>query len=172
MGSTEDSERRIDADLRARFDEIESGYLARADRNEKRIAFLTKWTFIILAVVAAAQLALGSLSVYLVVQNGFRQGDIKHTVAAIQQQRLEATWGMCRSQNARHAETVRRLQWLIRGIKDPAQRVRARADMAGTLSLIDALAPYQSCAGVIHDRFGYSGARLRSVVRRLERLNP
>lgn len=169
-------ERRIDEALRERLDEIETGYRARADRNEARIDHLTKWTFIILGILVAAQFALGGTSVYLVTQNSLRQKDIndaqldiKRTVAGIQQQRIESIWDSCQGQNDRHDTTVARLNDLVDNIRDPVQKARANRSTAGTISLIDALAPHQNCTNVIKLRFGFHGKRLKRVVHRLTR---
>jgi tetrahydromethanopterin S-methyltransferase subunit G len=181
-----EDERRGDAadrrQMRKRLDEIEEGYKKRADSNRKLIEKFGHRTGIMLAMLAVIQLGLGVLSISLVVQNGHQQDRIggqqrltsrqQQTIAgavrAIQQQRAEATWDSCRTQNYHHDLTVRRLRDLVSAIKNPSRRLRAENNTAGTVSLIDALTPVQNCKLLLAERLHVKGKALDRLTHRLE----
>lgn len=100
------------------------------------------WLLVVSAVVLVAIIkALGAAN------------DAKDNVAAIQDSRVALTRDTCEQQNSRHDNTIKRLNKLVNEIHDPRQRRRAQANIAGTISLIDALAPHQNCTALIHSRF-------------------
>ena len=66
----------------------------------------------------------------------------------IQSSREDALRQVCLEQNARHDRTVRTLdEEMARRLRQvgPSERVRLRASRAGTIALIDTLAPHQNC---------------------------
>lgn len=161
-------------DIWERLDEIDAGYKKRADQNRKLIEKFARWTAIILAVLAVAQLGLGALSVKLLVQGGHQQdkissqqGAIARAVQAIQRQRAEAIWDGCRTQNYHHDLTIRRLDLLVQGIKNPARKLRAENNTAATVSLIDALAPAQDCKLLLAERLHLKGELLDRLTKQL-----
>lgn len=68
-------------------------------------------------------------------------------IDAIQRSRLE----LCRQQNERHDHTIRTLDKQIAKLP-PKERRRAIRQRAGTVALINALAPKRDCARVIAPR--------------------
>lgn len=68
---------------------------------------------------------------------------------AIQEERVANILRSCREQNDRHDATIRQLRVLVDAIRDRAQRERARQGMAGTIALIDALAPKRDCDALV-----------------------
>lgn len=66
-------------------------------------------------------------------------------VHQIQQERVESILRACRDENERHDATIHRLDELIKRLP-PEKRTRAVQSRAGTVLLINALAPHRDCA--------------------------
>lgn len=64
------------------------------------------------------------------------------SVDRIDQSRHDVAFENCLSQNDRHNRTIDKLDNLVAKIKDPQEKARAKLNRAGTVALIDALAPY------------------------------
>lgn len=90
-------------------------------------------------------LAITGVTVWALVV-GFRQQ------RQIQQERARATWMACVDQNHRHDTTVLRLRQLVAQIPAGRQRDRALHNVAGTVALINALAPKQDCRALVKRR--------------------
>jgi hypothetical protein len=70
-----------------------------------------------------------------------------HQIATARDQAVRtALERACNEQNVRHDRTVAKLDELVVGISDPVRRARAEQNRAGTVALIDALAPKRQCA--------------------------
>jgi hypothetical protein len=135
-------DRRIDAALRHRLDEIQDEYRRLARRNWGAIQQLARRTYGVLAVVAAVSFACGGVSVYLIGEDAKRGHEI-------QEQRVNAALTVCRDQNRRHDRTIGRLDIAIRRIKDPAEHARALANRRASSYIISALAPHRNCRRVV-----------------------
>lgn len=93
--------------------------------------FILAW-----ATVAAVVLFAGSL--YVAVSSN------RNLATAIQQSRQEITVTRCLDLNARHDATIAKLDQEI-GALPPVERKQAKTNRAGTVALIDALAPKRNC---------------------------
>lgn len=100
-------------------------------------------TAVLTAGMAAFAVLISCLSVVVVIAL-FRSDD---AIREIQQSRLD----FCRQQNARHDGTVRVLDRQIQHFP-PRARMRAIRQRAGTVALIDALAPKRNCVRAIPPR--------------------
>jgi hypothetical protein len=67
----------------------------------------------------------------------------------IQSQRAEAIRDGCLEQNARHDGTIKTLDRLIAAAPPGPERVRAIHNRAGTVLLIEQLAPKKDCAELV-----------------------
>jgi hypothetical protein len=73
-------------------------------------------------------------------------------VGDIQDQRYDAYVAACRERNERHRTAVRELDRLI-SVVPAARRARAKANRNGTVTLIDALTPYEAdCEATAKER--------------------
>lgn len=75
--------------------------------------------------------------------------DTNQTTAQIQLERARNVLSNCEDSNARHDRTVAQLERLVEAIRDPVRRARAVQGMAGTVALIDALAPKRDCRALV-----------------------
>jgi hypothetical protein len=66
-------------------------------------------------------------------------------IVAIQRERARNIEQNCRDTNARHDVTIRRLHQLVEQLPPGPRKVRAVQGMAGSVALIDALAPRRDC---------------------------
>jgi hypothetical protein len=66
-----------------------------------------------------------------------------HVVGDIQDQRYDSIVASCRDQNTRYVKTVQKLDRLIADAPE-SRKARARASRAGTVALINGLAPYRT----------------------------
>jgi type VI protein secretion system component VasK len=112
------------------------------DSNAKTLAngrFTIFMVVICLAVFLAASAAVYGLSTN------------RQVTAQIQKERERSIRTTCEEQNKRNKSTVRALDQLIE--QAPAsRRDRARQSRAGTVLLINALAPMQDCEELVRDR--------------------
>jgi hypothetical protein len=69
-------------------------------------------------------------------------------VQQIQAERALSSFRFCSETNARHDATLEELDRLVAGLPR-AQRVRARRGQAGTVALIEALAPRRDCRALV-----------------------
>jgi hypothetical protein len=152
-----EGERRIDETLRTRLDQIETGYLERADENQAAIkaineayARFVRIASLILIVIAIVVGISGGISVYLLGQNTKRTQDI-------QNERRAAIIRECVSQNARHDRTLRQFDTEVERLR-PTLNKRELSRLAGQKAankrLIEALAPRQDCAKLVLERVG------------------
>lgn len=127
-------ERRENIYLRDRLEEIQEGY-------ER----WTKYTVRLLAILFMIQLGLGALSVFLVTQNAHRSNQVRTLVAQQQVSREQAVRSTCLEQNRRHDSTISTIDQVITQLPPGLQRDRALRNRAGTVLIIDALAPKRDC---------------------------
>jgi hypothetical protein len=66
-------------------------------------------------------------------------------IRAIQAERLRNIRQNCQDTNTRHDVTIRRLHQLVEQLPPGPRKVRAVQGMAGSVALIDALAPRRDC---------------------------
>jgi hypothetical protein len=64
---------------------------------------------------------------------------------AIQSSREDVIRRSCVEQNARHDQTIRKLDEIVRGVSEPARRARAERNKDGTIALIEAAIPKRDC---------------------------
>lgn len=67
----------------------------------------------------------------------------------IQHSREEAVRRTCDEQNTRHDATIKKLDDIIAGLPEGARKTRAEQNRAGTVLLINALAPKRDCAKAV-----------------------
>ncbi len=137
-----------------RLDEIEGGYLARAEANRQLIRRLERWTVGILSVICLFLIGLGLLSLHITSRQD-RQGQqardtalaAKQLAAAIQQERIDSIGRACHDQNKRHDDTIHELRVLVaRTPRNPGvTQQQERQQINSTILLIDALVPRQNC---------------------------
>jgi hypothetical protein len=145
-------EQRSDQALRTRLDQIEAGYLKRADENRDLILHSSRRTSWILGLLVVVQLGLGGLSIALLEQNGQRVDDI-------QQSRVDITYAQCVAINDRNRNTVaeydRRFELARKsGLVSGQQLQRAKQSRDFTVGLVDRLVPVQDCDRQLVERFG------------------
>jgi hypothetical protein len=79
-----------------------------------------------------------------------RVADLAKSIAdAIQAQRVDSIRSACKAQNRRHDQTIRALDHLIAQIPPGPRRVRAKANRAGTVFLLEAIVPHQDCEALV-----------------------
>jgi hypothetical protein len=83
---------------------------------------------------------------------------LRDSVRQINSNRHEVLFQNCLAQNARNLGTKSRLDTLVAGISDPREKARAERNKAGTIALIDALAPYRrDCRAYVEQQLQSSG---------------
>lgn len=107
----------------------------RTDREEQPAS---RHVAAIVTVIVGIALILNSLGAVIALENN--QARIKQ----IQRERVSAVLRNCVDQNQRHDRTIRELDRLIRHVR-PSQRTRAVQSRAGTVLLINSLAPKRDC---------------------------
>jgi hypothetical protein len=108
----------------------------------KPVTVSTRRVFVVLALIALPALPVAAWVVSSSVS------DNQRLTEAIQEQRRDSILYGCREQNARHDRTIATLDRLI--AQAPAgRRERARQGRAGTVLLIEALAPKRDCAALV-----------------------
>lgn len=141
-------EERKDKSTRERLEEIEAGYIQRAEENRKLILELgaayhrfAKVTTIILLLLTVVMIPTAVASVVVLGQNSDQTRDI-------QRQRYDFVLSSCQDQNRTHDATISKLDAVVADIKDPVERAKAEANRAGTLAIIEALVPKQDCVAL------------------------
>lgn len=94
-------------------------------------------TRVVTAIFAIA-IVLNSVSAVVSLENNAAR------IHQIQQERVESVLRSCRDENQRHDATIHRLDELIKRLP-PEKRTRAIQSRAGTVLLINALAPHRDC---------------------------
>lgn len=95
-------------------------------------------TRVVTAIFAIA-IVLNSVSAVVSLENN------QDRIHEIQAERVDSILRSCRDENQRHDATIRRLDDLIHRLP-PAKRTRAVQSRAGTVLLINALAPRRDCS--------------------------
>lgn len=72
-------------------------------------------------------------------------------VGQIQDERARATRDSCQDTNDRHNDAIKRLNGLIEKLP-PEQRVGAEKGKMNTITILDAIVPYQDCAALVRKR--------------------
>jgi len=152
-----EGERRIDQTLRKRLDDIETGYIERADANQAAIKTINdaytrfvRIASILLVVIALVTGAAGGISVYLLGQNNQRTKDI-------QNERREAVLRTCLDQNERHDKTLNQFDIEIEKLKPTLSKrelARLEGQKAANVRLIEALVPKRDCAKLVSKQVG------------------
>lgn len=93
----------------------------------------------IVTTVFAVAVVLNTISAVIAFDNNTAR------IHQIQQERVATVLRSCREQNLRHDATIHSLDELIRRLP-PEKRTRAVQSRAGTVLLINALAPKRDCA--------------------------
>lgn len=78
---------------------------------------------------------------------------LSDTTSQIQAERARNVRSACEAQNARHDNTIRQVDRLI-AEAPPSRRARAGAGRAGTVLIIDALAPRRDCDALVKSQVG------------------
>lgn len=71
------------------------------------------------------------------------------TLNKIQQSRVEIGRESCRAQNDRHDATIRKLDELVAALPPGPRKRQAEESRAGTVQLIEALAPRRDCGALV-----------------------
>lgn len=99
---------------------------------------IRRWT-IVATLAAVIALPAGA---WLVAAATSRNHDL---IQAIQAERARNVLQNCQDTNARHDATIRQLQRLVNELPPGPRKVRAVQGMAGSIAVIDALAPKRDC---------------------------
>lgn len=97
---------------------------------------IPRWQLVAVYVLVVGATVVGFISV------SHQTNRVNDAVRQIQRQR----YYLCQDQNRRHDLTIKRLDELIAATSPPRRKKRAERSRAGTLQLINALAPRRNCA--------------------------
>jgi hypothetical protein len=101
------------------------------------------WTRRVLLALGLVAVAV-TIPLAAVVVAGTLNGN-RDLIQQIQAERIRNIRQNCQDTNARHDATIRRLHSLVERLPPGPRKVRAVQGMAGSVALIDALAPRRDC---------------------------
>lgn len=106
---------------------------------------------VVIAVLLAAFAIAGAFFAagYALWSNASRTDDTARLAQQIQDERAANILRACREVNQRHDATIHQLNVLVNAIPDKDRRARARQNIAGTVALINALAPKHNCEALV-----------------------
>lgn len=93
--------------------------------------------------------AIGVSVICLSILVGVLFGRVHDQFVALNQERSRNIYAGCEETNVRHDQTIRRLHLLVEEMPPGPRRVRAVQAMAGSVALIDALAPKRDCRALV-----------------------
>lgn len=105
---------------------------------------------VLASVLLAASFALAAIAVTNASETS---RDAQDLAEQIQRERARNIQESCEETNRRHDATIASLDAVIAGLP-PSRRARAREGRAGTVLLIEALAPYRNCDALVRQQVG------------------